>query len=45
MLDYEFYKALQQYLVNRMMGPQLDQYRRKKVMRAAANFVLKGIQH
>lgn len=44
MLDYEFYKALQQYLVNRMIGPQLDQYRRKKVMRAAANFVLKDHQ-
>lgn len=42
MLDKEFYAALRQYLANRTIRPQLDQYRRKKVMRVAENFVLKG---
>lgn len=42
MLDKEFYTALRQYLANRTIKPLLDQCRRKKVMRVAENFVLKG---
>lgn len=41
MVDKEFYAALRQYLANRSIT-SLDHCRRKKVMRVAENFVLKG---